>query len=142
MSNITISLKHMWEKVYISISIPYLHVLIKYSTQLPAQELQEEHDALAEEDEEQDDESIVRLGQADLRRGELVSVNDGDHQQYVVLEVIQLEDGSEHQVAVVTPDFMYEQQGKLTPMFSKLLTWNGCNCMIWRNVSSPPDLNW
>ncbi|KAL0851884.1 hypothetical protein ABMA28_000177 [Loxostege sticticalis] len=75
-----------------------------------AQELQEEHDALAEEDEEQDDESIVRLGQADLRRGELVSVNDGDHQQYVVLEVIQLEDGSEHQVAVVTPDFMYEQQ--------------------------------
>ncbi|KOB75283.1 putative CTCF-like protein, partial [Operophtera brumata] len=32
-----------------------------------------------------------------LKRGELVTVSDGDGQQYVVLEVIQLEDGTEQQ---------------------------------------------
>ncbi|XP_063837493.1 transcriptional repressor CTCF-like [Ostrinia nubilalis] len=63
-----------------------------------------------QEDEEQEDgANIVRLSSNDLRRGELVSVED-DNQQYVVLEVIQLEDGTEHQVAVVPPEFIYEQE--------------------------------
>lgn len=50
----------------------------------------------------------LKLGVADnaLKRGELVTVADGDGQQYVVLEVIQLEDGTEQQVAVVAPDYI------------------------------------
>lgn len=48
---------------------------------------------------------------SELKRGELVTVADGEGQQYVVLEVIQLEDGSEQQVAVVAPDFIDEEQG-------------------------------
>lgn len=52
--------------------------------------------------------SMIKLGLTsnELKRGELVTVADGDGQQYVVLEVIQLEDGTEQQVAVVAPDFM------------------------------------
>lgn len=48
----------------------------------------------------------IELGNKELKRGELVTVADGDGQQYVVLEVIQLEDGSEQQVAVVAPEFI------------------------------------
>ncbi|KAI8431174.1 hypothetical protein MSG28_001213 [Choristoneura fumiferana] len=57
---------------------------------------------------ESDDASMVKLGLTnnELRRGELVTVADGDGQQYVVLEVIQLEDGTEQHVAVVAPDYM------------------------------------
>lgn len=46
----------------------------------------------------------------ELKHGELVTVADGEGQQYVVLEVIQLEDGSEQQVAVVAPEFIDEEQ--------------------------------
>lgn len=45
----------------------------------------------------------------ELKRGELVTVADGDGQQYVVLEVITLEDGTEQQVAVVAPDMLEEE---------------------------------
>ncbi|KAG6456307.1 transcriptional repressor CTCF isoform X2 [Manduca sexta] len=48
------------------------------------------------------------LGANHLKRGELVTVADSDGQQYVVLEVIQLEDGTEQQVAVMPPDFLDE----------------------------------
>ncbi|CAH0577745.1 unnamed protein product [Chrysodeixis includens] len=48
----------------------------------------------------------IELGNKELKRGELVTVADGDGQQYVVLEVIQLEDGTEQQVAVVAPEFI------------------------------------
>ncbi|PZC72595.1 hypothetical protein B5X24_HaOG210901 [Helicoverpa armigera] len=53
---------------------------------------------------------MMKLGLAnnEMKRGELVTVTDGDGQQYVVLEVIQLEDGTEQQVAVVAPDYMEE----------------------------------
>lgn len=71
----------------------------------------------AEEEEQQPEQrrgKVSRLGlNNELRRGELVAVTDGDHQQYVVLEVIQLEDGSEHQVAVVAPDFMEDEHGEM-----------------------------
>lgn len=50
------------------------------------------------------------LSKNKLKRGELVTVADGDGQQYVVLEVIQLEDGTEQQVAVVAPEFMEEDE--------------------------------
>lgn len=46
----------------------------------------------------------------DVKRGEYVTVADGDGQQYVVLEVIQLEDGSEQQVAVVAPNYIEEEE--------------------------------
>uniref|UniRef100_A0A2A4JJL3 C2H2-type domain-containing protein n=1 Tax=Heliothis virescens TaxID=7102 RepID=A0A2A4JJL3_HELVI len=46
----------------------------------------------------------------ELKRGELVTVADGNGQQYVVLEVIQLEDGTEQQVAVVAPDFREQKR--------------------------------
>lgn len=45
----------------------------------------------------------------ELKRGELVTVADGDGQQYVVLEVITLEDGTEQHVAVVAPDMLEEE---------------------------------
>ncbi|XP_049885262.1 transcriptional repressor CTCF-like [Pectinophora gossypiella] len=63
-----------------------------------------------EGDEEESD--IVKLGMTtnELRRGELVTVADGNGQQYVVLEVIQLEDGTEQHVAVVAPDYVEEQE--------------------------------
>ncbi|CAH0716329.1 unnamed protein product, partial [Brenthis ino] len=60
--------------------------------------------------EESDNEELMKLDlNNELKRGELVTVADGEGQQYVVLEVIQLEDGSEQQVAVVAPDFIEEQ---------------------------------
>lgn len=43
----------------------------------------------------------------ELKRGELVTVADGSGEQYVVLEVIQLDDGSEQHVAVVAPGEHY-----------------------------------
>ncbi|XP_046976756.1 transcriptional repressor CTCF-like isoform X1 [Vanessa cardui] len=52
----------------------------------------------------------IELGNNELKRGELVTVADGEGQQYVVLEVIQLEDGTEQQVAVVAPDYMEEEE--------------------------------
>ncbi|XP_045458607.1 transcriptional repressor CTCF-like [Melitaea cinxia] len=52
----------------------------------------------------------IELGNNELKRGELVTVADGEGQQYVVLEVIQLEDGTEQQVAVVAPDFVEEEE--------------------------------
>lgn len=52
----------------------------------------------------------MELGNNVLKSGELVTVADGEGQQYVVLEVIQLEDGSEQQVAVVAPDFVEEEK--------------------------------
>ncbi|XP_050361341.1 transcriptional repressor CTCF-like isoform X2 [Nymphalis io] len=52
----------------------------------------------------------LELGNNELKRGELVTVADGEGQQYVVLEVIQLEDGTEQQVAVVAPDYMEEEE--------------------------------
>lgn len=58
------------------------------------------------------DDDMMKLGlNKEIKRGELVTVADGDGQQYVVLEVIQLEDGTEQQVAVVAPEFMEEEQG-------------------------------
>ncbi|XP_063546922.1 transcriptional repressor CTCF-like isoform X1 [Cydia strobilella] len=61
-----------------------------------------------EEQNDSDDNSMVKLGLTsnELRRGELVTVADGDGQQYVVLEVIQLEDGTEQHVAVVAPEYI------------------------------------
>lgn len=59
---------------------------------------------------------------SELKRGELVTVADGEGQQYVVLEVIQLEDGSEQQVAVVAPDFIDEEQGTYISHFVRELT--------------------
>ncbi|XP_032526685.2 transcriptional repressor CTCF-like isoform X1 [Danaus plexippus] len=57
------------------------------------------------------DDDMMKLGlNKEIKRGELVTVADGDGQQYVVLEVIQLEDGTEQQVAVVAPEFMEEEQ--------------------------------
>lgn len=55
---------------------------------------------------------MMKLGLSnnELKRGELVTVADGDGQQYVVLEVIQLEDGTEQQVAVVAPDYLDEDE--------------------------------
>ncbi|XP_022832847.1 uncharacterized protein LOC111360828 isoform X2 [Spodoptera litura] len=55
---------------------------------------------------------MMKLGLSnnELKRGELVTVSDGDGQQYVVLEVIQLEDGTEQQVAVVAPDYIDEDE--------------------------------
>lgn len=65
---------------------------------------------ILEQSEESDNEDLMKLDlNNELKRGELVTVADGEGQQYVVLEVIQLEDGSEQQVAVVTPDFIHEQ---------------------------------
>ncbi|RVE49604.1 hypothetical protein evm_005736 [Chilo suppressalis] len=61
-----------------------------------------------EEEEEEPPEEREQL-MRELRRGELVTVADGDHHQYVVLEVIQLEDGTE-QVAVVAPDYVEDQE--------------------------------
>ncbi|XP_045510311.1 transcriptional repressor CTCFL-like isoform X2 [Colias croceus] len=65
-----------------------------------------------EQGEQRGEHDIVKLelSNSDLQRGELVTMADGEGQQYVVLEVIQLEDGSEQQVAVVAPDFMEEHQ--------------------------------
>lgn len=46
-------------------------------------------------------------------QSEYVTVTDGDNQQYVVLEVIHLEDGTEQQVTVMAPEYMEEdEQGK------------------------------
>ncbi|XP_063633018.1 transcriptional repressor CTCF-like isoform X1 [Cydia splendana] len=61
-----------------------------------------------EEANDSDDNNMVKLGLTsnELRRGELVTVADGDGQQYVVLEVIQLEDGTEQHVAVVAPEYI------------------------------------
>ncbi|CAG9558094.1 unnamed protein product [Danaus chrysippus] len=57
------------------------------------------------------DDDMMKLGlNKEIKRGELVTVADGNGQQYVVLEVIQLEDGTEQQVAVVAPEFMEEEQ--------------------------------
>lgn len=58
------------------------------------------------------DPDLLKLGltNEEFKRGELVTVEDGEGQQYVVLEVIQLEDGTEHQIAVVTPDMLQEEQ--------------------------------
>lgn len=55
---------------------------------------------------------MIKLGltKNDLKRGELVTVGDGDGQQYVVLEVIQLEDGTEQQVAVVAPEYNMDEE--------------------------------
>lgn len=55
---------------------------------------------------------LLKLGLTndELKRGELVTVADSDGQQYVVLEVIQLEDGTEQQIAMVTPEIMEEAQ--------------------------------
>ncbi|XP_052751381.1 transcriptional repressor CTCF-like isoform X2 [Galleria mellonella] len=63
----------------------------------------------AEVESENEQTDIVKLGLNDLERGEVVTVTHGDGQQYVVLEVIQLEDGTEQQVAVVAPDFIDEE---------------------------------
>ncbi|CAK1588394.1 unnamed protein product [Parnassius mnemosyne] len=62
-------------------------------------------------DNEQEEEEDVKIGMGDkdLKRGEFVTVADGDGQQYVVLEVIQLEDGTEQQVAVVTRNYIEEE---------------------------------
>ena len=63
---------------------------------------------------------MMKLGLTnnELKRGELVTVADGDGHQYVVLEVIQLEDGTEQQVAVVAPDYMEEDEpGELHSYF-------------------------
>ncbi|CAH2035601.1 unnamed protein product, partial [Iphiclides podalirius] len=60
---------------------------------------------------EQESENVkVEITNKELKRGEYVTVADGDGQQYVVLEVIQLEDGTEQQVAVVAPDYVEEEE--------------------------------
>ncbi|XP_013199483.2 transcriptional repressor CTCF isoform X2 [Amyelois transitella] len=68
-----------------------------------------EHEESGNEEEEAAA-NIVKLGIDQLKRGEIVPVSDGDGEQYVFLEVIQLEDGSEQQVALVAPDYMEEEQ--------------------------------
>lgn len=50
------------------------------------------------------------LTQNDLKRGEFVTVADSDGQQYVVLEVIQLEDGTEKQVTVLAGGGIMEDE--------------------------------
>ncbi|KAJ0183963.1 hypothetical protein K1T71_000386 [Dendrolimus kikuchii] len=60
-----------------------------------------------------DDQSeLLKLGltEDELKRGELVTVADSDGQQYVVLEVIQLEDGTEEQVAMVAPGMLEDEE--------------------------------
>ncbi|XP_053624196.1 transcriptional repressor CTCF-like isoform X2 [Plodia interpunctella] len=67
-------------------------------------------EAEPEESENEEDQSdMVKLGLKELKRGELVTVANGDGEQYVFLEVIQLEDGTEQQVAVVAPDYIDEE---------------------------------
>lgn len=67
------------------------------------------------------DDDMMKLGlNKEIKRGELVTVADGDGQQYVVLEVIQLEDGTEQQVAVVAPEFMEEEQGWYNTIYTIL----------------------
>lgn len=47
---------------------------------------------------------------SELQRGEVVTVGETGDQQYVVLEVIQLEDGTEQQIAVVAPQYGEEDE--------------------------------
>lgn len=85
-------------------SLQYFVPLLKFVCSLPQDVVQ---------DQDSDDQSeLIKLGLAhnELKRGELVTVADGDGQQYVVLEVIQLEDGTEQQVAVVAPDYVEEEE--------------------------------
>lgn len=75
-------------------------------------------DIRSQESDEQSE--LIKLGLAnnELKRGELVTVADGDGQQYVVLEVIQLEDGTEQQVAVVAPEFIDEEEAGMCCLVS------------------------
>ncbi|XP_059055082.1 transcriptional repressor CTCF-like [Achroia grisella] len=75
---------------------------VKYIDNESPKELME-----VESDTEQSE--MVKLGLNELQRGEVVTVTHGDGQQYVVLEVIQLEDGTEQQVTVDAPDFTDEE---------------------------------
>ncbi|XP_072930939.1 uncharacterized protein [Epargyreus clarus] len=65
------------------------------------------------EDDSEDEDGDLKLDEeteSDLKRGELVTVGDSGDQQYVVLEVIQLEDGTEQQIAVVAPQYTEEEE--------------------------------
>lgn len=62
------------------------------------------------ENEQVDNDVKIEMTEKQMKRGGYVTVADGDGQQYVVLEVIQLEDGTEQQVAVVAPDYVEEEQ--------------------------------
>ncbi|CAH2103286.1 unnamed protein product [Euphydryas editha] len=74
------------------------------------EEEEEEENTKMDDSDNEVEMTKIELGNNELKRGELVTVADGEGQQYVVLEVIQLEDGTEQQVAVVAPDYIEEEE--------------------------------